>query len=151
MSILSNLQNTHRPAKPRKRVGRGVGSKLGKTCGRGHKGDKSRSGYKRRYGNEGGQFPLYKKLPIRGFNNGRFKQEMFSINLDRINDAFEDGETVNLMTLINKGLFSVSSKAKIKILGNGNITKKVLIEADIFTKGAIEKLQQSSIEFKVVC
>jgi large subunit ribosomal protein L15 len=151
MSILSNLQNTHRPAKPRKRVGRGVGSKLGKTCGRGHKGDKSRSGYKRRYGNEGGQFPLYKKLPIRGFTNGRFKQEMFSINLDRISEAYEDGETVNLMTLINKGLFSVSSKAKIKILGNGQISKKVLIEADIFSKGAIEKLQQSSIEFKVVC
>ncbi len=150
MSMLSNLQNTHRPYKARKRVGRGVGSKLGKTCGRGHKGDKSRSGYKRRYGQEGGQFPLYKKLPIRGFNNGRFKQEVFSINLDRINEAFEDGETVNLMTLINKGLFSVSSQAKIKILGNGQLTKKVVIEADIFSKGAIEKLEQSSIEFKVV-
>lgn len=150
MSMLSNLQNTHRPFKARKRVGRGVGSKLGKTCGRGHKGDKSRSGYKRRYGQEGGQFPLYKKLPIRGFKNGRFKQEVFSINLDRISEAFEDGETVNLMTLINKGLFSVSSQAKIKILGNGQLTKKVVIEADIFSKGAIEKLEQSSIEFKVV-
>lgn len=150
MSILSNLSNSHRTNKPRKRVGRGPGSKVGKTCGRGYKGDKSRSGYKRRLGQEGGQLPLYRKLPIRGFSNARFAEDVFAINLDRIEQTFEDGETLNVETLKHKRMIPFSSKAKIKILGQGSLEKKVLIEASYFSKMAMQKLEEKSIEFKRV-
>ncbi|MBI5274013.1 MAG: 50S ribosomal protein L15 [Chlamydiales bacterium] len=150
MTILSNLKNTHRPYKARKLLGRGVGSKKGKTCGKGHKGDKARSGYTRRYGQEGGQFPLYRKLPIRGFTNGRFKIDVFSINLGRIDMAFEDGETVSLASLKDKKMVPSSANVKLKILANGELTKKVLITANMFSKAAVEKLEKNSIEFKRV-
>ena len=76
------------------RVGRGPGSKRGKTCCRGSKGDKARQGYKRHFGREGGQLPLYRKMPKRGFNHGRFEKETLSLNLGLIDQLFEDGETV---------------------------------------------------------
>ena len=91
MITLHNLKDSHRKSPNVQRVGRGIGSKRGKTCCRGHKGDKSRSGYKRRYGKEGGQLPLYRKLPTRGFSNLGFKEQPFSINLSRIEEIFEDG------------------------------------------------------------
>lgn len=150
MSMLANLTNSQRPAKPKKRVGRGPGSKIGKTCGRGHKGDKSRSGYKRRLGNEGGQLPLYTKLPIRGFSNARFKKEVFSINLSRIEQGFEDGEVVSIETLKAKRYIPSSSKVTLKIIGDGELNKKVVIEAHSFSKNAMEKLEKNSIEFKRV-
>src|SRR3990172_831913 len=103
MIILSQLTNTHRPSKQRHRVGRGMGSKCGKTCGRGNKGDKARRGYKHHFGQEGGQIPLYKKLPTRGFTNGMFKNENFAINLGMIDKLFSDGEIVSLNTLQEKG------------------------------------------------
>lgn len=111
MIKLESLKNTHRKSPNVQRVGRGIGSKRGKTSCRGHKGDKSRSGYKRRYGKEGGQLPLYRKLPTRGFSNLGFREPPFSINLDRINALFEDGETVNAQTLIDKG-FSARKNCK---------------------------------------
>ncbi len=88
MTTLDNLQNTTRPYKRRKRVGRGIGSKLGKTCGRGEKGAGARAGYKRRLGKEGGNLPLFMKLPIRGFSNARFRRAYDAINLEQINEVF---------------------------------------------------------------
>lgn len=150
MSLLSQLRNTSTPSQAKKRVGRGPGCKVGKTCGKGHKGDKSRSGYKRRHGQEGGQLPLYRKLPIRGFSNARFRDHVFAINLRRIDELFEDGETVSLEVLKAKRLIPFSAKTQLKILGDGELNKKVLIEAHLFSKSAKEKLEQQSIEFKRV-
>ena len=91
MITLSTLMNTHRAKEKVQRVGRGLGSKRGKTCCRGVKGDKARSGYNRRYGYEGGQLPLYRKLPCRGFSNARFRSEPVAINLSTIDKLFDDG------------------------------------------------------------
>ena len=90
MITLSTLKNTSRPKKTAKRLGRGMGSKKGKTCGKGNKGDKARQGYKTRPGYEGGQLPLYRKSPCRGFNNGMFRSEVFAINLCRLEELFND-------------------------------------------------------------
>ena len=148
MMALSNLKNFSK-RKRKKKVGRGVGSNKGKTCCRGHKGDKSRSGYKRRAGKEGGQLPLYQKLPHRGFSNARFAKKILTINLDRVNEIFEDGETLSRETLFKKG-FSVRRLDGIKILSNGEITKKIVILATHFSKMAIRKLEEKGIEFKIV-
>ncbi len=148
MFNLHTLKNSSKFTTRRKRVGRGIGSGHGKTSCRGHKGDKSRSGYKRRLGKEGGQLPLYRKLPTRGFPRARFQKEVFSINLARIEELYEDGETVNHATLIDKGLAPRQVPGGIKILGQGEITKKVLFEANAYSKGALEKLEKSPAEVK---
>lgn len=150
MIKLESLKNTHRKSPNVQRVGRGIGSKRGKTSCRGHKGDKSRSGYKRRYGKEGGQLPLYRKLPTRGFSNLGFREAPFSINLDRINALFEDGETVNAQTLIDKGFSARKIANGIKILSVGDLTKKVVIEASSISTNALRKLEEKKIEFKLV-
>ena len=147
MMTLNSLQNTSRPKKVVKRVGRGLGSGLGKTCGRGEKGAGSRSGYKRRFGYEGGQFRMFMKVPIRGFNNEQFKIQYETINLGQISAIFSDGETVNAETLCQKGYLSKKS-ALVKILGNGEITKKVKISADAYTQTAVEKLQHAKTQFE---
>lgn len=146
---LSALKNHPDRKTSRKRRGRGPGSNKGKTSCRGHKGDKSRSGYKRRGAKEGGQLPLFQKLPIRGFSNAQFARKVFSINLDRIEECFTDGETVNMQTLAQKG-FPVRRMHGLKILGNGELSKKVVVEASSFTKGAAQKLEKAGIEFKTI-
>src|SRR5215204_5268096 len=103
MMNLSTLKNTTKIAKRTKRVGRGLGSGLGKTCGRGEKGAGARSGYKRRLTYEGGQFRMFMKMPIRGFNNARFRTEYEPINLSQINKMFEDGDVVSVQTLTDRG------------------------------------------------
>lgn len=145
MITLSQLKNTSRPAKGRNRLGRGIGSGNGKTCGRGHKGDGSRSGYKRRFRYEGGQFPLYMKLPAKGFSNAMFRRTYDTINLAQLDRVYEDGEIINEQTLYDRGL--VSGKKSVKILGNGNLTKKVKIEVDAISKEAQNKLQKAKIQF----
>jgi large subunit ribosomal protein L15 len=125
MIELSQLQNTHTYRKNVQRVGRGVGSRRGKTSCRGHKGAKSRSGYKRRLGNEGGQLPLYRKIPCRGFSNARFEKDVFAISLSRLNSIFEEGETVSRQTLIEKGIMPLNAKADVKILAGGKLTKSL--------------------------
>jgi large subunit ribosomal protein L15 len=150
MNALHALNQSHRPSKRRKRVGRGPGSKRGKTCGRGHKGDKSRRGYKRRYGQEGGQMPLYRIMPTRGFSRGRFVKECFAVNLSWIERFYHDGETVSLETLRTKGLASRSLPGGLKILGAGELKRKVTIEAKRFSKTAVEKLKQSGVSFHFV-
>ncbi len=149
MVSLSNLKNTSRRKTNVRRVGRGISSGAGKTCGRGQKGQGARSGYKRRYGYEGGQFPLYMKLPTRGFSNARFRKRLDSINLELISEMYEDGEVVNLETLRQHGYIKGQSHG-VKILGNGELTKKVTIEALDFSDGAKNKLQQANIEYTVV-
>lgn len=148
MVTLGTLKNTSRPRKNVKRVGRGLGSGLGKTCGRGEKGAGSRSGYKRRHTYEGGQFRMFMKMPIRGFNNARFRTEYEAVNLSQINKMFEDGETVSVETLTERG-FIKGRNVLVKILGNGELTKKVKIEADAFSKSAEEKLNKAKITFRV--
>lgn len=148
MISLNSLKNTSRPQKNRKRVGRGIGSKLGKTCGRGEKGAGSRSGYKRRYGKEGGNMPLFMKTPIRGFSNFEFRKEYHVVNLDQIEAIFKDGDVVNTESLKKRGF--ISGKAHgLKILGTGNLTKKVKIHADAISDGAREKLTQAKIHFEI--
>lgn len=150
MMSLSQLSNSHRPKKKRYRVGRGMGSKCGKTCGRGNKGDKSRRGYKHAYGREGGQIPLYKKLPTRGFTNGRFKNDIFAIHLGMIEKLFSAGEVVNLKALQEKGFAPRRVPGGLKILSNGELKKKVSIEAHFFSQAAKEKLKNQGIPFQQV-
>lgn len=148
MLTLGSLQNTTRPRKNSKRVGRGLGSGLGKTCGRGEKGAGSRSGYKRRHTYEGGQFRMFMKMPIRGFNNAHFRKEYAAVNLGQIDKMFEDGDTVNVAALMERG-FIKGRSVLIKVLGDGELTKKVKIEADAFSKSAEEKLNMAKVTFRV--
>lgn len=150
MIHLSQLQNTSRPKKKIQRVGRGIGSKRGATSGRGTKGDGSRRGYSRRYGYEGGQVPLYRKLPVRGFTRGRFEKPSQEITLGLLEKYFKDGETANLETLRQKGLIQRRVPGGVKILATGELTKKIKIEASAFTAGARQKLEARSIPFQVI-
>jgi large subunit ribosomal protein L15 len=122
----------------RKRIGRGIGSGTGKTAGKGHKGQNARSGGGVRPGFEGGQNPLYRRLPKRGFTNIN-RKEYSIINLDQLN-RFEDGTDVTIETLIESGLVS-SLKDGVKILGNGELSKKINVTAHIFSKSAAEKIK----------
>lgn len=148
MITLDKLKNTTRPSKARKRVGRGLGSKLGKTCGRGEKGAGSRAGYKRRLGKEGGNMPLFMKLPIRGFSNVRFRRAYDVINLDQLNDIFQDGETVSIETLQERGFISGPTHG-VKLLGTGELTKKVIIRVQALSDSAREKLTHAKIDFEI--
>ena len=132
------------------RVGRGNGSKRGKTSCRGEKGDKSRSGYKRRYGLEGGQLPLYRRIPCRGFTNGRFKSKVYALNLADIERAYQDGEKVCVETLLQKGLLTPKYTGGVKILGNGELKKKVDIEVHYVSQSAQEKLRAAKVNFTIL-
>lgn len=124
----------------RKRLGRGPGSGTGCTAGKGTKGQKARSGKKIRAGFEGGQMPLYRRLPQRGFSNYPFKQVSEEITLSDINRYFNAGETVTLKTLHDKKLISANAKF-VKVLNTGNLEKLVILAADIYTtKMAREKI-----------
>lgn len=146
---LHKLQDI-RGRKKVQRVGRGPGSKRGKTSCRGQKGDGSRSGYKRRYGYEGGGVPLHRRLPIRGFTRGRFFKARLSINLDLIEKFYNDGETVSHQTLYQKGIAPRALPGGLKILSRGELTKKVTIEAKKFSKEAIKKLDEKKISYQTV-
>lgn len=147
---LNNLKNSSRGKDKVQRVGRGPGSGRGKTSCRGQKGAGSRSGYKRRYGYEGGQMRLYCKLPHKGFSRGRFIKPHFILNLDDIERIYSDGETVSLKTLYEKGLTSKFVLGGLKILGDGDLSKNVVIEAKAFSKKAMEKLESKKISYKIV-
>ena len=125
--------------KARRRVGRGVGSGNGKTSGRGHKGRGSRSGASRRLGYEGGQMPIYRRVPKRGFTNARFRKEYTVINVEKLND-FDDGATVDLATVLEHGLVSMNTPM-LKILGDGDLSKKLTVRAQKFTSTARSKIE----------
>ena len=120
-----------------KRLGRGIGSGLGKTSGKGHKGAKARSGGGKRPGFEGGQMPLVRRLPKRGFYNP-FGKEYVAINVDRL-EIFEDGMTVSPVQLIEAGIIKKIGDG-VKIMGNGELTKKLTVQAAKFTATAKEKI-----------
>ena len=134
--------NILRPAegsvKTRKRVGRGAGSGLGGTSTRGHKGAKSRSGYSRKIGFEGGQMPLYRRLPKRGFKN-RNTKEIVGINVDAL-ERFENDTVVTVETLLETGIVK-NPRDGVKILGNGELTKKLTVKVDAFSEGAKAKIE----------
>ena len=134
-------------AKEAWRKGRGIGSGNGKTAGKGHKGQNARSGGGVRPGFEGGQLPLYRKLPKRGFKN-RFATNYSIVNLSTLN-KFEDGETVNLAKLIEAGVIKKPLDG-LKVLGNGEITKKLTVEASIFSASAKEKIEAACGKTEVV-
>jgi large subunit ribosomal protein L15 len=121
------------------RVGRGIGSGKGKTCGRGHKGWGQRSGARRRAGYEGGQMPIYRRVPKRGFTNARFRTDYTIINVSAL-EGFASGAIVDLDSVLEMGLTSKEAPL-FKILGNGELTKKLTVRAQKFTKSAVEKIE----------
>ncbi|WP_289087616.1 50S ribosomal protein L15 [uncultured Veillonella sp.] len=133
--------------KTRTRVGRGLGSGLGKTSGRGQKGQNSRSGGGVRSGFEGGQMPLYRRLPKRGFKNV-FAKEYAEVNVSQLN-RFEDGATVDPVTLIEAGILK-NVRDGIRILGNGTLEKKLTVIANGFTKSAEEKIVAAGGKVEVI-
>lgn len=135
---LSDVKKVGVPRKYHRRKGIGLGSKRGKTAGRGTKGQQSRSGYSRRYGQEGGQNPLYRRLPKRGFSNARFKVEYAVLNLADLK-GFDAGSVVDLDTIKAKGLVPRTSKL-LKILGNGEIDRALTVKAQRFSAKAKEAI-----------
>jgi len=135
---LSNLKPKKGSRHAKKRVGRGPGSGHGKTSSRGEKGQKSRSGYSSQIGFEGGQMPLHRRLPKRGFTN-IFKKEYDVLNLSDL-EQFEAGSTVDREVLTSAGVVRKSAKG-VKVLGNGEITRKLTVHADKFSKTAKEKIE----------
>lgn len=130
-----------------KRVGRGIGSGLGKTAGKGHKGQKARTGGKIRRGFEGGQTPLYRRLPKRGFKN-HFAKEYAVVNLSDL-EKFENGTTVNAELLLSEGIIRKELDG-VKVLGNGTLTKKLTVVATKFSKTAEEKIQAAGGKTEVM-
>lgn len=129
------------------RVGRGIGSGVGKTCGRGHKGQKARSGGGVRLGFEGGQMPIYRRLPKRGFKN-IWAKKFATVNVETLN-RFDDGAIVDAVALVESGIIK-NVLDGVKILGNGDISKKLTVRAQAFTKSAIQKIQAAGGSAEVI-
>ena len=137
--------------KRRMRVGRGIGSGKGKTCGRGVKGAGSRSGYTRRYGAEGGQGALFKKLPIRGFSNAHHAKQVLIFNLGNIDSLLGEDKVFSRELLKKRGIIrSINEHFQIKILGTGEVKSAIRIEAIAFSRSALEFLEKNRIEYKIV-
>lgn len=147
MITLSNLKPRKGANTKKTRVGRGIGSGLGKTAGRGQKGQRSREGDPKEPWFEGGQTPIYRRLPKRGFNNP-FSIRYQEVNLSKINEKFNDGEVVNKQELYERKLIR-SLRKPVKILAKGNLSKKLVFEGiDKFSKKAIELINLSGSEIK---
>jgi large subunit ribosomal protein L15 len=135
---LSNLGPAKGAKHSKKRVGRGQGSGNGKTAGRGHKGAQSRSGFKHKRGFEGGQMPLHRRVPKRGFNN-LFREEYAVVNLDTLAEQFDAGAEITVDTLREQGLVRKGAR-KIKVLARGDISKALTVHAHKFSGKAAEKI-----------
>ena len=150
--------NLHPPKganKKKKMLGRGQGSGRGTTSGKGNKGQKARSGGKTYVGFEGGQMPLYRRLAQRGFSNYPFKKTFQVVNLSEIEKRFNDGETVDAVSLFDKRLIKGKKKNgafeadfPVKILGNGNLTKKLKFEIGVMSASAMEKIKKAGGELE---
>ena len=136
---LNELRPAEGSVQERYRKGRGSGSGNGKTAGKGHKGQNARSGGGVRPGFEGGQFPIYRQLPKRGFNNKRFATVYATINVSDLN-RFEDGAIVDIQTLLDARVIRKAQDG-LKVLGNGEITKKLTVKAAKFSAAAKEKIE----------
>jgi large subunit ribosomal protein L15 len=135
---LHDLKPARGAVRERKRVGRGPGSGLGKTAGRGEKGQKSRSGFSQRPGFEGGQMPLHRRLPKRGFNNARFRREYAVVNLEKL-EVFEAGTIVTPEVLLKRGVIK-KVRSGVKILAKGDLTKALTVRAHKFSAKAQERI-----------
>ena len=144
---LHELKAVEGSTKARKRIGHGPGSGTGKTSGKGEKGQNARSGGGVRPGFEGGQLPLYRRLPKRGFTNINSK-EIVAINVDTLN-AFDEGTVVTVEALVEKGIIK-NPKDGVKILGNGELTKKLEVKVNAFSASAAEKIQAAGGKAEVI-
>ena len=145
---LHDLHPAPGATRQRKRVGRGPGSGNGKTAGRGHKGQKSRSGYSRRYGFEGGQMPLVRRIPKRGFTN-IFRVEFQVVNFRDLERVFSEGDTVSPESLIENGL-ARGGKRPIKVLADGDLSKKLIVQAHKFSASARAGIEKAGGSCEVV-
>lgn len=136
-------------AKSAWRKGRGAGSGNGKTAGRGHKGQNARTGGGVRPGFEGGQIPLYRRLPKRGFTNSLFKKDYAIINLETLDKLFNDGDAVSMETLLEMGVIRKELNG-LKVLGRGEITKKLTVKAAVFSASAKEKIEAAGGKAEVI-
>ena len=144
---LHELSPAEGSVKESKRIGRGHGSGNGKTAGKGHKGQKARAGHGMRIGFEGGQMPLQRRVPKRGFNN-IFAEEWIAINVAAL-EAFEDGATVDATALAEKGIIAKANKP-VKVLGNGKLTKKLTVNLNAFSASAAEKIGAAGGKAEVI-
>ena len=145
---LHDLSPAAGSAKERKRIGRGPASGQGKTAGTGHKGQKARAGRGMRAGFEGGQMPLQRRIPKRGFNN-IFATEMAITNIATLDKYFDDGATVTIDALIEKGIIKKTLDG-VKILGNGEISKKLTVQANAFSDSAKSKIEAAGGKAEVI-
>ena len=145
---LHELRPSEGAFKTSKRLGRGTGSGLGKTSGKGHKGQNARSGGGVRQGFEGGQLPLFRRLPKRGFSNAMFKVEYATINVSDL-EKFEDGAVVTPELLKEMGILK-KQLAGVKVLGNGNLTKKLTVKANKFSDKAKEEIEAKGGKAEVI-
>ncbi len=148
MNLRELKQSVSLGNKRRKRVGRGPGSGKGKTCGRGHGGAASRSGYKRRLYYEGGQMPLFRRLPKRGFSNARFKTTFVVLNVEDLN-RFGSGAVVSPETLREAGLLK-GKQSLLKVLGRGELKVPLQVSAHSFSKSALEKIHEAGGKATVI-
>ena len=146
---LNNLKKPAGATHKKKRVGRGPGSGLGKTAGRGNKGQKSRSGYSGMRGFEGGQMPLHRRLPKRGFTN-IFKKEWAEVNLADLGRAFEEGVEVTPELLAERGLIRRSGRGAVVVLGRGELGKALTVSAHRFSASAREKIEAAGGKAEVL-
>ncbi|NCC86520.1 MAG: 50S ribosomal protein L15 [Clostridia bacterium] len=131
-----------------KRIGRGIGSGQGKTAGKGHKGQKARAGRGMRVGFEGGQMPLQRRIPKRGFNN-IFAKEIVSVNVSSLEKAFNDGDIVDAAALKNAGIIKKELDG-VKILGNGEISKKLTVKVNAYSESAKQKIETAGGKAEVI-
>ena len=148
MMKLENLPKS-KETKATKRVGRGPGSGMGKTSTRGQNGQHARSGSGISAWFQGGQSPLYRRIPKRGFNNARFEVKYATINLDVINKYFNDGETVTPEVLKERGIIK-KQLCGVKVLGNGELTKKVTVKANRFSSKAVTQIEDAGGKAEVI-
>lgn len=144
---LNQLTATPGATKERKRIGRGYGAGTGKTAGKGHKGQKARAGHGMRPGFEGGQMPLQRRIPKRGFNN-IFGKDIVSVNVGSLN-SFEDGAAVDAAALIQAGIIKKSGDG-VKILANGELKKKLTVKASAFSEAAKAKIEAAGGKAEVI-
>lgn len=145
---LNNLPKS-KETKSIKRVGRGPGSGMGKTSTRGENGQKSRSGASIKAWFQGGQSPLYRRIPKRGFNNANFRKEFATINLDDLSKFFKDGDVVTPEVLKERGIIK-KELCGIKILANGNLDKKLTVKAHRFSSKAVTKIEEAGGKAEVI-
>ena len=139
--ILNDVHTGITKHRKRKRIGRGPGSGTGKTSGRGHKGHKSRSGYSRKPNFQGGAMPMFRRVPKRGFNN-KWSVTVFAVNVGKLNELFNDGDEITLQVMSDKDI-AKGTFDEVKILGDGELTKKLTVSAHRFSKSAEEKITKA--------